>query len=80
MTAQHPASTVPQQAPASVHEHGWITESRHSTSEGTVVYVRCAACGARRVDLLAHPTAPPAVLSRVTGAALSRLSAAAARR
>ena len=33
------------------HEHGWITESVHSTSQGRVRYVRCSACGARRVDL-----------------------------
>ena len=34
-----------------VHEHGWVTESSHQTSDGLVSYVRCAVCGVRRVDL-----------------------------
>ncbi|MFD6444886.1 hypothetical protein ACFWEJ_07285, partial [Promicromonospora sp. NPDC060204] len=39
-------------APAdSGHEHAWTTDSRHRTSAGYVLYVRCAACGAHRVDL-----------------------------
>lgn len=32
------------------HEHLWSTESDHTTSEGTVSYLRCA-CGERRVAL-----------------------------
>ncbi|MGM1018152.1 MAG: hypothetical protein ACQEW8_11515 [Actinomycetota bacterium] len=44
------------------HEHGWLVESRHATSEGTILYVRCAACGALRVDRhVAHAAAPEAV-------------------
>ncbi|ALX67446.1 hypothetical protein [Microbacterium sp. XT11] len=46
------------------HEHAWLVESRHATSDGVVLYVRCAACGTRRVDIQAHPLAPPAALSR----------------
>ena len=46
------------------HEHAWITESRHPTSEGVLFYVRCADCGIRRVDLQTHHQAPPAALSR----------------
>ncbi|UTX53670.1 hypothetical protein [Leucobacter aridicollis] len=38
------------------HEHSWRTESHHSTSEGIVRYVRCARCGAHRVEL--RPLAP----------------------
>lgn len=45
------------------HEHGWRTESAHRTSEGTVRYVRCPACGARRVDLQRGPEQPPVALS-----------------
>lgn len=45
------------------HEHAWLAESRHPTSEGVVVYVRCADCGTRRVDLQTAATAPPAALS-----------------
>lgn len=45
------------------HEHAWIAESRHSTSEGVVVYVRCHDCGTRRVDLQARPIMPPVALS-----------------
>ncbi|MBQ3358142.1 MAG: hypothetical protein IJG47_04485 [Microbacterium sp.] len=54
------------------HEHFWLTESRHSTSEGIVVYVRCGACTARRIDL--HPSSaapsisvPPIAMSRSIG-------------
>ncbi|WP_200837762.1 hypothetical protein [Ruania rhizosphaerae] len=36
--------------PLTQHEHGWHVESRHTTTMGTVLYVRCG-CGARRVDL-----------------------------
>ncbi|MFE7224848.1 hypothetical protein ACFU7D_08705 [Nocardioides sp. NPDC057577] len=49
------------------HEHGWLTESSHQTSEGRVLYVRCAQCGVRRVDLQPHPLLPPRSLSRVQG-------------
>ncbi|WP_243224594.1 hypothetical protein [Microbacterium sp. CIAB417] len=47
------------------HEHGWITESRHATSEGRIVYVRCTGCGARRVDLESAGTVPPQALSGI---------------
>lgn len=50
-----------------VHEHGWRTESSHQTSEGRVVYVRCASCGVRRVDLQPRPLVPPGPLSREVG-------------
>ncbi|MER7555628.1 hypothetical protein ABTZ46_01725 [Nocardioides sp. NPDC126508] len=50
-----------------LHEHGWLTESSHQTSEGRVVYVRCAECGVRRVDLQPHPLLPPWSLSREQG-------------
>ncbi|MFC7431798.1 MULTISPECIES: hypothetical protein [unclassified Agrococcus] len=58
--AQHPRTQ-----PIAVHEHGWTTESTHATSEGTVRYVRCAACGARRVDLEPAASAPPAAASTI---------------
>ncbi|MGW8484610.1 hypothetical protein ACWGJP_15885 [Microbacterium sp. NPDC055903] len=61
MTALH---TRPIPRPVHIHEHGWIVESRHATSEGRILYVRCADCGARRIDLEAHPAAPPLALSR----------------
>ncbi|MFJ4254910.1 hypothetical protein [Microbacterium sp. NPDC090003] len=60
-------------APAPVaHEHSWLTESRHATSEGIVVYVRCGTCAARRVDLRpssATPSTalPPIAMSRSVG-------------
>lgn len=50
------------------HEHSWATKSRHPTSAGTVLYVRCTACGIHRVDLQAHREMPPGPLSRVIGA------------
>lgn len=54
------------------HEHFWLTESRHSTSEGIVVYVRCGACTARRIDLRPSSAAPstslpPIAMSRSIG-------------
>ncbi|MBL3686238.1 hypothetical protein D3248_04630 [Leucobacter zeae] len=54
-----PARQAPAAPPEPAHEHGWIAESRHRTSEGVCVYVRCADCGARRMDLQAHAGLPP---------------------
>jgi hypothetical protein len=47
------------------HEHSWVTASRHPTSAGFVLYVRCTACGIHRVDLERHRDLPPAPLSRL---------------
>ncbi|MFG6444976.1 hypothetical protein ACFXQA_06840 [Microbacterium sp. P07] len=55
----HPASTP--------HEHGWVTESAHRTSDGVVRYVRCAECRLRRVDLQASAAEPPVALSDARG-------------
>ncbi|WP_275001502.1 hypothetical protein [Promicromonospora iranensis] len=49
------------------HEHAWATTSRHATSVGFVLYVRCTTCGDHRVDLQGHRETPPAPLSRVVG-------------
>jgi hypothetical protein len=49
------------------HEHSWATDSRHRTSTGYVLYVRCTACGTHRVDVQAHRETPPAPLSRAVG-------------
>ncbi|MBO0979951.1 hypothetical protein [Microbacterium sp. SD291] len=51
---------------ASAHEHAWLVESRHPSSDGIVLYVRCDECDARRVDVQTHPHVPPAALSRET--------------
>ena len=48
------------------HEHGWIEESRHPTSEGTILYVRCVGCGSLRVDRHANGSVVPEALSRST--------------
>lgn len=59
------AVTVPAGAGIQVdHEHGWRVESRHATSQGAVLYVRCAGCGARRVDLQAGVGVVPEPCSR----------------
>ena len=58
---------APGAAPAAACEHAWITESRHRTSQGVVVYVRCACCPARRVDLLGEDGMPPSAVSRAIG-------------
>ncbi|MBW9208643.1 hypothetical protein KV100_03175 [Mumia sp. zg.B21] len=67
MSTCHRTDTTAQ-APVSTHEHAWLTESHHATSDGMVRYVRCPECGARRVDLQRHPDAPPAGTSRVVDA------------
>lgn len=54
-------------AAASVHEHGWLTASVHRTSDAVVRYVRCAGCGAWRVDAETATLMPPAAVSRVVG-------------
>ena len=51
------------------HEHSWTTESRHATSAGYVLYVRCAGCGSHRVDLQGHWEMPPAPLTKVVDGA-----------
>ncbi|MFS0910229.1 hypothetical protein AB3M89_00440 [Microbacterium sp. 179-I 3D2 NHS] len=62
-----PTLPLPRIAPLRAHEHAWLVESRHRTSDGTVLYVRCASCAVRRVDLQAHPHVPPAAASAVFG-------------
>ena len=62
-------STQETSAQETRHEHSWATESRHATSAGYVVYVRCTACGSHRVDLQGHREMPPAPLTRVVGSA-----------
>ncbi|KIP92194.1 hypothetical protein RU09_08915 [Microbacterium sp. MEJ108Y] len=64
MTTLH-ALPIPRQT-TTAHEHAWVADSRHPTSEGVVVYVRCADCGTHRVDLQAHPLMPPSAISRET--------------
>ncbi|MGW9157856.1 hypothetical protein [Microbacterium sp. NPDC055665] len=68
MTSQN-TLPIPRVRPsAETHEHSWVVESRHPTSEGVVLYVRCGDCGIRRVDLQSHPHTPPAALSTEAGA------------
>ncbi|MFK4791612.1 hypothetical protein [Microbacterium sp. ZW T5_56] len=65
----------PRTTPIRTHEHGWVTESRHRTSEGIVVYVRCVDCDARRVDVLR--LAPITRADSVTGTAAATGTGAA---
>jgi hypothetical protein len=68
MTSLHtlPIPRIPT-APAAAHEHAWLIESRHRTSEGMLLYVRCEGCGTRRVDAQSHSHRPPTALSRELG-------------
>lgn len=50
------------------HEHGWRLESRHRTAQGWVLYVRCAQCGARRIDTQSGVDAVPEPRSIVVAA------------
>ncbi|MGJ0118709.1 hypothetical protein ACQ7HM_05840 [Williamsia sp. MIQD14] len=45
------------------HEHAWLTESAHRTSDGTVLYVRCDDCGTRRIDIATRTDVPPTAVS-----------------
>ncbi|MGP9487563.1 hypothetical protein CIK76_11780 [Glutamicibacter sp. BW80] len=60
------------------HEHSWISESKHPTSIGYVIYVRCNACGVRRVDIQNQtnlvPTPVSAELHPLPGRASSNVS------
>ncbi|MFD6700848.1 MULTISPECIES: hypothetical protein [unclassified Microbacterium] len=67
-TASIPLTTPDPLRPAPAHEHAWRTRSRHRTSDGTLLYVRCVTCGAQRVDLHAADSAAPTALSRALGA------------
>jgi hypothetical protein len=58
---------LPAAAATFLHEHAWVTESVHATSEGRVRYVRCTGCVARRVDLDPLSLAPASALSREIG-------------
>jgi len=68
MTATSDTRTASQPVPSATqgasHEHAWVTESRHPTSEGEVLYVRCAGCRAQRIDLQRRRDAPPIALSK----------------
>ncbi|TQL69417.1 hypothetical protein FB381_3322 [Nocardioides albertanoniae] len=61
------SATKQSQHAYATHDHGWLTESSHQTSEGRVLYVRCTLCGVRRVDLQPHALLPPQPLSRARG-------------
>ncbi|WP_108495610.1 hypothetical protein [Promicromonospora sp. AC04] len=67
MTTIHTRPAPRTSAREAQHEHSWATESRHPTSAGYVLYVRCTTCGTHRVDLQDHRETPPAPLSRVVG-------------
>ncbi|MBZ2198829.1 hypothetical protein KCQ71_21965 [Ruania sp. N2-46] len=69
MTTSQTRSQSPVRAESAEHEHTWSTESRHPTSSGDVLYVRCGICGIRRVDLQSRLDTPPAPLSRMVGVA-----------
>jgi hypothetical protein len=62
-----PSRLLPAAAPTFVHEHAWVTDSVHATSEGRVRYVHCAGCVARRVDLDPVGLVPASALTREIG-------------
>lgn len=64
----HPHSTSLE----TCEDHLWSAESRHATSEGTVLYERCRRCGARRLGLLPAPSAVAVPLSGVLGLTRAR--------
>ena len=61
----HPIQQLTQAPPHLGCEHGWVTASRHATSQGVVVYVRCVRCASHRVELASAGSAmPPRAMSR----------------
>lgn len=69
MTSLH-TRPIPRPDVQRIHEHGWITESRHATSEGFIAYVRCADCGVRRVDLQRGELNPPDAMTGIVERAM----------
>ncbi|WP_231954980.1 hypothetical protein [Occultella aeris] len=69
MTTSKTRSPAHRSVPSAEHEHAWSTQSRHLTSSGHVIYVRCETCGVRRVDLQQRDDMPPAPLSMLLGVA-----------
>ncbi|WP_115930737.1 hypothetical protein LG284_07440 [Citricoccus nitrophenolicus] len=67
MTSPHTFPLTFQDDLTARHEHGWHVESRHLTSEGLVLYVRCVGCGSLRVDIQGNQRLPPSALSREVG-------------
>lgn len=67
MTSPHTFPLPLQEDRTTRHEHTWRAESRHLTSEGLVLYVRCTGCGTLRVDGQGNDGLPPVALSRVIG-------------
>ena len=67
MQSSHTATTTSPTSLAITHEHAWITESTHPTSDGTVLYVRCVTCSGRRIDLRRGNDIAPAATSSVLG-------------
>lgn len=59
-----PQSAQPAPDAAAEHRHGWATESAHTTSEGTLRYLRCTSCGSRTVELRPHDDTPAVVVTR----------------
>lgn len=68
MTPTHTTETLPDTRRALDHEHAWLVESAHNTSDGRVLYVRCVSgCGARRIDLQGPADVPACAVSREVG-------------
>ncbi|MGG7449327.1 hypothetical protein ACQ3HE_00290 [Plantibacter auratus] len=59
-----PQSSEPSPNALDACPHTWATESAHATSEGSLRYLRCAACGSRRVELRPHDDAPAVPVTR----------------
>lgn len=65
----HDAADLP-----AAHEHAWVTESAHRTSEGVILYVACAVCAHRRVDRVGESGVPTAASTIVRAQAASTTS------
>lgn len=59
-----PQSSEPSPDALDACRHTWATESAHTTSEGSLRYLRCTACGSRRVELRPHVDAPAVAVTR----------------
>ena len=59
-----PQSSEPSPNAVDACRHIWATESAHTTSEGSLRYLRCTACGSRRMELRPHDDASAVPVTR----------------
>lgn len=68
IASPHPSDVPARARRIPSHEHAWVTRSRHPTSDGDVLYVRCIRCGTQRIDLQSRPHLPATAATELIAA------------